>query len=390
MSSTTDDGSKKCLRLIKSLYGVSIAPKAWYEHCAKALFAIGFVRSEHDNCVFYRPGIMIAQWVDDFCCVYKTQEHMDKFVSDLREHGLNLTVEGTLAEFLGIKLDRQGNNSFKLTQRGLIEKVLKAAEMSDCNPNSTPASTTPLSLDPDGAPFDETWKYSSIVGMLIYLSTNTRMDIAYAVSQVARFTHDPKQSHATGVKMILRYLKGTIDEGTIITPTGELTYDLHCDGDFAGLYNYDPPSEPSSAKSRIGYVIRLSNCPIVWKSQLLQSIALSTTEVEYASLSISLRAFIPIKYILEEILAKLEVGETMVIVPRVFEDNVACFLLATIQRLTSRTRYYHCQYHWFWQLYRDGLFSIHRIPTNEMLADGFTKGLPKVTFVIHRKQLQGW
>lgn len=390
MSSTIDDGSKKCLRLIKSLYGVSIAPKAWYEHCAKALFAIGFVRSEHDNCVFYRPGIMIAQWVDDFCCVYKTQEHMDKFVSDLREHGLNLTVEGTLAEFLGIKLDRQGNNSFKLTQRGLIEKVLKAAEMSDCNPNSTPASTTPLSLDPDGAPFDETWKYSSIVGMLIYLSTNTRMDIAYAVSQVARFTHDPKQSHATGVKMILRYLKGTIDEGTIITPTGELTYDLHCDGDFAGLYNYDPPSEPSSAKSRIGYVIRLSNCPIVWKSQLLQSIALSTTEVEYASLSISLRAFIPIKYILEEILAKLEVGETMVIVPRVFEDNVACFLLATIQRLTSRTRYYHCQYHWFWQLYRDGLFSIHRIPTNEMLADGFTKGLPKVTFVIHRKQLQGW
>ena len=389
-SSENNDGTKTCLRLIKSLYGVSIAPKAWYEHVCKALFSIGFVRSSFDNCVFYRPGLMLAQWVDDFCCVYQTQSHMDKFVSDLREHGLNLTVEGTLAEFLGIKLERQGNNSFKLTQRGLIEKVLKAAEMSDCNPNSTPASSTPLSLDPDGAPFNEKWKYSSIVGMLIYLSTNTRMDIGFAVSQVARFTHSPKQSHATGVKMILRYLKGTIDQGTILTPSGKLTFDLHCDGDFAGLYRYDPPTEPSSAKSRIGYVIRLSDCPVVWKSQLLQSVALSTTEVEYAALSISLRTFIPIQYILEEMIDKLEATKDNPIVSRVFEDNCACFLLATVQRLTSRTRYYHAQYHWFWQHYRNGLFTIERIPTTDMLADGFTKALPKHTFLHHRMKLQGW
>ena len=209
--------------------------------------------------------------------------------------------------------------------------------MSDCNPNSTPASSTPLSLDPDGSPFNEKWKYSSIVGMLIYLSTNTRMDIGFAVSQVARFTHSPKQSHATGVKMILRFLKGTIDQGTILTPLGKLTFDLHCDGDFAGLYRYDPPTEPSSAKSRIGYVIRLSDCPVVWKSQLLQSVALSTTEVEYAALSISLRTFIPIQYILEEMIDKLEATKDNPIVSRVFEDNCACFLLATVQRLTSRT-----------------------------------------------------
>jgi hypothetical protein len=270
MSSTTTDSSKTCLHLIKSLYGVSIAPKAWYEHVCKALFSIGFVRSSYDNSVFYRPGLMIAQWVDDFCCVYKTQSHMDKFVRDLREQGFNLSVEETLAEFLVIKLQRQVNNSFKLTQRGLIEKVLKAAEMFDCNPNSTPTSTTPLSINADGAPFDKTWQHSSIVGMLIYLSTNTRIDITYAVSQVARFTHAPKKSHATGVKMILRYLKGTIDDGTILTLSGQLTYDLHCDGDFAGLYECDSPSETCFAKSRIGYVNLLSNCPIIWKSQLLQ------------------------------------------------------------------------------------------------------------------------
>jgi spore germination protein GerM len=63
-----------------------------------------------------------------------------------------------------------------------------------------------LGSDPDGETMREEWLYSSIVGMLLYLSTNTRPDIAFAVSQVARFNHSPKQSHAKAVKMIVRYL----------------------------------------------------------------------------------------------------------------------------------------------------------------------------------------
>jgi len=43
-----------------------------------------------------------------------------------------------------------------------------------------------LGIDPEGKPFDETWSYPSIFGMLLYLTSNTRPDIAFAVSQVAR------------------------------------------------------------------------------------------------------------------------------------------------------------------------------------------------------------
>ena len=55
----------------------------------------------------------------------------------------------------------------------------------------------------------ESWSYSSICGMLLFLATSSRPDICFAVSQVCRFTHDPKQSHATAVKRIVRYLKKT-------------------------------------------------------------------------------------------------------------------------------------------------------------------------------------
>ena len=39
-------------------------------------------------------------------------------------------------------------------------------------------------------PMTEPWSYPSIIGMLLYLSTNTCPDIAFAVSQAARFTHE--------------------------------------------------------------------------------------------------------------------------------------------------------------------------------------------------------
>ena len=61
---------------------------------------------------------------------------------------------------------------------------VEVAGVEDANPNSTPAHLTALGLDSEGAPMQESWDYLSICGMLLYLSTNTRPDIAFAVSQV--------------------------------------------------------------------------------------------------------------------------------------------------------------------------------------------------------------
>jgi hypothetical protein len=54
--------------------------------------------------------------------------------------------------------------------------------------------------------------------MLLYLSTNTCINIAMAVSQVAHFNHFPKKIHPTVFKTIVRYLSQTANKGTIITP----------------------------------------------------------------------------------------------------------------------------------------------------------------------------
>jgi hypothetical protein len=121
-----------------------------------------------------------------------------------------LEREEDMAGFLGINITRDKNNdSLTLTQTGLIERILTAMEMEDCNTKYTPADKEPLCKDIDGDPCSENWEYRSIVGMMLYLAGSTRPDIAYVVHQCARFSHNPKRSHEIGVKHIARYLKGT-------------------------------------------------------------------------------------------------------------------------------------------------------------------------------------
>jgi hypothetical protein len=203
-----------CLRLKKSLYGLAAAPRLWYLH----LF-------------------------------------------NLRELDFSLPEEGSFTSFLGIKFNHTSTN-IMMTQAGLINRIAEATGMVDCNRNHTPTTKkAALGSAPDGPSMKEEWNYCSIIGMLLYLSTNTRLDIAFAISQAAQFSNDPKQSHTMSVKTIIRYLVDTKDKGTIVTPTGKLNIKLYVDADFAGLYKKEPDTDRNSAPSRTGFILILGGFP---------------------------------------------------------------------------------------------------------------------------------
>ena len=127
--------------------------------------------------------------------------------------------------------------------------------MSDCNGVDTPLTNTPSENDFDGDPFTETWQYNSIIGMLMYLTANTRPDIAYAVHQAARFSHAPRHSHAIAVRRILRYLQKTKTMGLLLKPTNTQRVDSYFHGDFAGLFAVEKNQDPISVKSRTGLIV---------------------------------------------------------------------------------------------------------------------------------------
>jgi hypothetical protein len=146
--------------------------------------------------------LMIVLYVDDAGIAAPMVELIDAFVDGLKAKGFKLTEEGSFSEFLGIKFEEDTlAGSIIMTQTVLIRKIIATTKMENCNPNWVPAAKEALRIDPGGKPMEEDWSYPSIIGMLLYPLTNTRPDIAFAVSQVARFNHNPKKSHATAIKM---------------------------------------------------------------------------------------------------------------------------------------------------------------------------------------------
>jgi hypothetical protein len=187
-----------------SIYGLNYVPCLWWEHILKALKELGLKPSKHDQRLFYTKDLMIVLYVDDAGIVVPTIELINAFIDGLKVKGFKITKEGSFSEFLGIKFEEDTSaGSITRTQTRLIKQIIATMKMENCNPNWVPATKEALGIDPEGEPMEEDWSYPSIIRMLLYLLTNKIPDIAFAMSQVASFNHNPKKSHATTTKMIV-------------------------------------------------------------------------------------------------------------------------------------------------------------------------------------------
>jgi hypothetical protein len=86
---------------------------------------------------------------------------------------MSLTRRDDAFNFLGAGVIQHDNGTTELLQKGLIEKVLKTMGMKDAKQKKTPAGHVPLGTDAQGDPFHEDWKYSSVIGMMLYLFSNS-------------------------------------------------------------------------------------------------------------------------------------------------------------------------------------------------------------------------
>ena len=147
----------------------------------------------------------------------------------LRTEGVDLEQENNTAGFLGIKMVLDVNTGLlEMKQEGLINQFIKAMglDAGTVNPKWTPAESSPLVKDSEGAPTTKLFSYGSVVGMLLYLSRHFRPDISFAIHQCARYTFAPTKKHKTALIRIDRYLKGTLDKSLVtLTPTEALTLD---------------------------------------------------------------------------------------------------------------------------------------------------------------------
>ena len=152
--------------------------------------------SYHCNpCLFYQGGIICLCYIDDCIFFSKDNEQLEKEVQDIKDAELDLNAEDDVAGFLGVLLTRNEDGTILLTQTGLIQRILDAMGLENCNSTRIPAQQAALPLDKEGENLTEPYNYASIVGMMRYLTGNIRPDITFAVHQCARHCHHPKSIH---------------------------------------------------------------------------------------------------------------------------------------------------------------------------------------------------
>ncbi|KAA0052032.1 ty1-copia retrotransposon protein [Cucumis melo var. makuwa] len=105
---------------------------------------------------------------------------------------------------------RKNKTSLSLCQSHYVEKILKKFDSFDVSPVRTPFDTSKYLKKNKGDSVSQP-EYAKIIGSVMYLMNYTRSDIAYDVSRLSRYTHNPDRYHGDALCYMLRYLKGTID-----------------------------------------------------------------------------------------------------------------------------------------------------------------------------------
>ncbi len=200
----------------------------------------------------------------------------------------------------------------------------------------------------------------------MYLSTGTRPDIAYAVGSVAKYTSNPTQRHWIAVKRILRYLKGTAEFGLQYLASN--TEDLH------GYSDSDWGGDLDDRKSTSGYLFKFGGAPISWRSKKQSTVALSTAEAEYIALSSATQEATWLQQLISE-LQNMSIGPTVL-----SEDNQAAICMARNTQYHGRTKHIDLRHHFVREKVSEGAIDLKYCPTDCMIADILTKGLPSVTF----------
>ncbi|GKB58909.1 retrovirus-related pol polyprotein from transposon TNT 1-94 [Tanacetum coccineum] len=297
----------KVCRLVKSLYGLKQAPKQWHQ----------------------------------------------KF--DMKDMGLADVI-------LGIKIIRT-HNGLVLSQAHYVDKILNTHNAGDSGQARTPIDTS-MHLSKNRGLGVAQLEYSRIIGMLMYLMTGTRPDLAYAVSRLSRYTSNPSYAHWKAITRVLHYLRYSRDYG--------LHYDRH-PAVIEGYSDANWISDIKDSRSTSGYVFTLGGAAISWKSSKQTVIAKSTMESEFIALDKCGEEAEWLRQFVEDI-PRWPKPVTAI---SIHCDSKSAMGRAKSTMYNGKSRHIRRRHNSIRQLLSTGVISIDYVASKDNIADPFTKGLSR-------------
>nr|GEY31810.1 ribonuclease H-like domain, reverse transcriptase, RNA-dependent DNA polymerase [Tanacetum cinerariifolium] len=168
----------KVYRLIKALYGLRQAPRAWNIKLDNTLKSLDFKKCALEQAIYTKRSKdstqLIGIYVDDLIITSTPKKGIDKFKAQIEEK-FKMSDLGLLAYYLGIEVT-QTNGDISIKQSAYGSKILKEAGMIDCNETLIPMDPGTRLTKITEETMVNSMEYQSLIGCLRYL-LRTRPDL---------------------------------------------------------------------------------------------------------------------------------------------------------------------------------------------------------------------
>ncbi|GJW79895.1 retrovirus-related pol polyprotein from transposon TNT 1-94 [Tanacetum coccineum] len=330
----------KVCKLVKSLYGLKQAPKQWHEKFDNTLLSNGFQINECDKCVYVKQYknafVIICLYVDDMLIMGTNMDVINQ-TKKMLHSSFDMKDMGEADVILGIRIQKN-YNGYILTQSHYIEKTVKKFGHYDDRPVVTP-------FDPK-----------------VQIKKNKGQNLAYSVSRLSRYSHNPGRDHWDALVRVLQYLKHTMAYGLHYTKYPPML-EGYCDANWISNHN--------EGRSTSGYVYILGGAAVSWKSSKQTVNTRSTMEAEFVALDKATEEAEWLRSFLEGI----PLWPKLVTAVCIHYDSMAALTRGKNQIYKGKSRHIRRRHNTIKDLLRNGIISIDYVKSKENIVDPLTKGL---------------
>lgn len=272
------------LKLKKALYGLKQSGRQWNYKLNEILTGIGFKSCDSDPCVFIRRNNdkinIIAVYVDDLLIACSDIDELQVIKASIADV-VPVVDEGPVKNFLSLEVERDGDKGkIFISQKSMIERLLNYYNMVTCRSTAMPLDPKhQVRCDNEHCRKIDQTQYQSLIGSLMYIAINTRLDILHSVCKLSQRNNDPHEEHLVAAKRLLRYLSTTKDKQIKYEKTGK-PVECYTDADWG--------SDSTDRGSYTGYTFMMAGAVFSYESRKQSILALNSTEAEYMSLTCSL------------------------------------------------------------------------------------------------------
>lgn len=207
-------------------------------------------------------------------------------------------------------------------------------------------------------------EYRKLIGMLLYLTTNTRPDIAASVSILSQKVTKPRDIDWNEIKRIIRYIKGKRSDLKLYLSSEK------CSENVFAFSDANWAEDREDRKSNSGYYCSVNGGAISWSCIRQNVIAMSSTEAEYVALSETCKEVVWIKRIAQEL--NIEIPDSITIYTD-SQNSISMINNHDVQKFSNRTKHIDTKFHFIREKVISGDIKLKYVPTEINIADMKTK-----------------